>query len=535
LEQQVIFWQIKNPFTSQYVFPDKATVRRTFIRKQLFSDAEAQPLIAAASNNYDPNFFYKNHSGLSLSEVQDLFASLLPAVQNWERLARPGYEPKVLCGYSDNREMKKVWQALHTRKINIRAIPLGFNYHEDAKETWTKAYWGLPSMLAIDIDENDSSGANYRKFFSDCRCYEAPEIRNFPRPLVTTINPISDNCQHVYQMKWLVEDFRDPEKTMLEYNRIRRELSYLLGADPGFVNHVVRSPLFVAGWHRENPHKTTSRKRIDIDKESLWHHSIWYKPHAYTVAELRQFIADLKTGHYGQVPPLPGDSHERETVASEEKQAFTRRGSGNRFDIDTQRQLARTPACQIKIGRRNAWLFSNLSLNFCRSVAPSFRKTNDFAGFTDAALAKALALNDMLESPLDETEVTATAKSIVGWCMSARFKPCGRTSEEASFIAKLRWGPDHITVSAKAKKLGISRSTYYRRLKAKQPQQRAKTPDAPEAHCRPWNSCWKKRLFDNDSIADLNDIPPSHYDRHRLTAADLLNRIIDQYHQRAPP
>jgi hypothetical protein len=107
-------------------------------------------------------------------------------------------------------------------------------------EAWAKTYPELPPMMAFDIDEN--STPHFRKLYPEYRCYEIHDALDIPRPLVTTINPVSKNCQFIYEMNWKREDYQNSQATMIEYERVRRELSLLFGADPTFVNHVVRSP-----------------------------------------------------------------------------------------------------------------------------------------------------------------------------------------------------------------------------------------------------------------------------------------------------
>jgi hypothetical protein len=80
--------------------------------RRLVNDAQAQSLIAAASDNFSPDFFYDNRSGLQLEEVQARFIDLFP-------------HDFVLCGYEDNRDMKPREQAVSMMKINLRAKPHG--------------------------------------------------------------------------------------------------------------------------------------------------------------------------------------------------------------------------------------------------------------------------------------------------------------------------------------------------------------------------------------------------------------------------
>jgi hypothetical protein len=100
-------------------------------KRRFVTDAQAQPIIAAASNNFDSDFFYDNRSGLQLEEVQARFIDLFP-------------HDFVLCGYEDNRDMRPCHQAVSMMKINLRAKPHGPNMEldEDGKRIggWNLSY-----------------------------------------------------------------------------------------------------------------------------------------------------------------------------------------------------------------------------------------------------------------------------------------------------------------------------------------------------------------------------------------------------------
>jgi Replicase family len=267
----------------------------SYNRPRRVTDAEAQHLIATASNNFDTDFFYDNNSSLTLVELFDYFCDLFPS-------------PYILCGYQDNRDKKFVPQGVLMRKINLRAIPVGKNLDLDEAGKpvggWHKVYADLPAFMAFDVDENDKP--QFRQLFPDYRCYEIHDALDIARPLCITINPVSWNCQYLYVMKWTAEDAANTQAAMVEYERVRKELSLLLGADPKFVNHVVRSPWYIAGHHRDNPNRTTSKKLIEVGKESLWHYSKWYEPKAYTLAELRELVAQLRELHSFLGNAVPG-------------------------------------------------------------------------------------------------------------------------------------------------------------------------------------------------------------------------------------
>ena len=368
------------------------------------------------------------------------------------------------------------------RKINLRAIPWGRAYslktvatdksdcksqrtntvERNGREAWIKDYLELPRMMAFDVDENKEN-SSFRNLYPEYRCYEIHDALDIPRPLVTTINPISRNCQYIYEMRWTGEDRNNPQKAHVEYERVRQQLSELFGADPAFRNHVVRSPLYVAGWHRKNPTRTTSKKLINIDKESLWHHSIWYQPHAYSLVDLREIIVYLRN-EIGIVVP------EAEKKIATTDKATSSSGSGMPSYCADYRTLAKTPGSHIKEGMRNNWLFANLSRNHCRhaDVAEKYRKTNDHNGFMAYARDVAIDLHHRLrtepgQAPFTAIDVEWIVKSVVKYCMGPTFRAVGRTTEEAIFANRLRWGFRYVTVAMKAKQLGFSRATYYRR------------------------------------------------------------------------
>jgi hypothetical protein len=428
--------------------------------KSLLSDAEAQSIIAEASNNFDPNFFYTNRSSLALDDVQLHFMTLFPSWSDERR----GYEPSVLCGYENNRTCKPIAKAVFMRKINLRAIPRGYC---GGDRMWYVDYPTLPPMMSFDVDENKAP--DFKKLYPEYRCYEIHDKLDIPKPLVITINPVSQNCQFIYEMKWSKEDYRDVGKTMSEYEKIRRELSLLFGADPNFVNHVVRSPLFIAGHHRRNPNAKLSKKPINTEKESLYHHSIWFDPHGYTLSELREIICFLKE-HLGVIKvaslPLPKPTLREfirgDNVVVPPKQNKVPKNTKKNV-VSQYYRLINTPGHKIHEGERNNWLFSHLSA-FCRRMAGKYRGENgNREEFMSVAVTKANELNSSLSAPLPQTEVIATVRSVVGYCLSDRYRPLGRTSEEARFIANnFRW-KNHISVTKIAAEVGVSRSTFYRR------------------------------------------------------------------------
>jgi hypothetical protein len=329
--------------------------------------------------------------------------------------------------------------------------------------------------MAFDIDESDHDGklhdgGDYQRLYPHYHAYEIFDALDIPPPLVVTINPISRNSQYMYEMAWTDEDHANPDRAYKEYEEIRRELTSLFGADPGFTNHVVRSPMYIAGHHRNDPLRSGSSKLINISKESLWHHAIWYQPRGYTLEELRGIVRYLQELH-GITECLSADYHTDNVVVDiakpivSVKTAATRK-TKNRPSPSYHRELAQTPASEIHKGHkthgRNSWLFANVSMNFGYVQAPKYRATKDFDGFVRDAMAYALELNSQLASPLSVNEVKDTVVSVVAYCMRDGFyqtKP--RTSAEACERVARRWN-GHVTTKTRASKLGISRATYYR-------------------------------------------------------------------------
>lgn len=421
-------------------------------RRWLLSDWAAQDLIEEICSN-DADFFYTNNSSRSLDELREHFCTLMPSVAIQEN-------PKVLCGYNNNGEQRDVARAINMRKINLQAIPWGRNCDE---RRWNLGYNDLPKLIAFDIDENKSP--DFGALYPGYRCYEIFDALDIPPPLVITINPVTLNCQYIYEMQWTASDRKKPTAARKEYDSIRRRLSHLLGGDPRFCNHVVRSPFYIAGHHRNNPdRKTNSRKRIDADDESLFHYSKWYEPHAYTLVELWGIVRYLEELHGLPVDESPAV----ETIeAAKTTGPSDYRPNGNRLPISEQLAYSGREPGSVVVGERNIFIFSSAAVK-CRRIAGTFRKNGTdysrrYQDFMANVLPGILELNGTLANPLDDKEVRASTASAVRYCLSDRYRPLGRTSEEATFInLNFRW-KNHTSVEKKARAMGISRRTYYRR------------------------------------------------------------------------
>jgi Replicase family len=372
------------------------------------------------------------------------------------------------------------------RKINLRAIPVGKNLDLDVAGKpvggWHKVYGDLPVFMAFDVDENDKP--QFRQLFPDYRCYEIHDALDIARPLCITINPVSWNCQYLYVMKWTAEDTANTQAAMVEYERVRKELSLLLGADPKFVNHVVRSPWYIAGHHRDNPNRTTSKKLIEVGKESLWHYSKWYEPKAYTLAELRELVAQLRELHSflgNAVPgvalvsvPSPPDKDCLKNASDTPPKT-----SGQMFPREEQVAYAALSPGQIGDGDRNRYIFSCVSLEHCR---PNSYRFKDKAPYIEFGLTYARELNSRLASPLADNEVVEIVTSVVGFCLGKKF---GRSSEEARYINKhYRWGLNYVSeIKVLSEREGIFYDTAKKRLQRLSPSPPDKEGDKLWRHC----------------------------------------------------
>jgi hypothetical protein len=310
----------------------------------------------------------------------------------------------------------------------------------------------LPVWMAFDVDENKAP--DFKRLFPDYRCYEIHDALDIRRPQVITTNPRSWNCQYVYEMLWTDQDMDRPAAAMVEYERIRKELSLLFGADPRFVNHVVRSPMYIAGHQRKNPEREVKGKNgrvrtIDLDAQPLWHHSVWYEPHGYTLVELRELVAELRELHEMLGNEVPAAVMVTVPATSREET----KPNGYAIPYARQQELAVRSASTVQVGERNDWLFSRLAVNHGRPNVNRFKGTNsvraqskrDYTGFTNFLMLIAKRLNSELHDPLDEGEVERTSQSIVKFLLSDRFNR-HRTSDEATFINRhFRWGVDYVS------------------------------------------------------------------------------------------
>jgi hypothetical protein len=425
---------------------------------QFVYDYEAQSIIAAQTNNFSHDFLYTNHSdGHDLKHLHDHFINCFPFQQ-------------ILCGYNKNSGKEFVRQAVRKRFINFRAKPFGW---DKLHETWNKNYPVPPIFMAFDVDEDKRTGP-YNLLFPDYRCHEIHDALDIARPLVTTINPITGNCQYVYSILWTDEDLgrfiANPDAVLHEFDTIRKELSWLFGADKGFTNHVIRSPLYIAGHHKDDPkRKTTTTYRFAVGEEALYHHSTWYNPDCYTLDDLRQLASELKELHVRFLGNEERLAQLRPQYFPSLSSAVEYTRTSRRFAVHEPR-ITRAQALAINprtvgVGERNDAVFNYLRFKGGHPHARKFKPSSNINGFESFLMPIAQEFNSRIPTPLPESDIRTIVRSVAKWCLSDKFRGGGRTSEEARFINfHYRW-KDHKSAAQEAREHNVSKETIYRRRK----------------------------------------------------------------------
>ena len=216
-------------------------------------------------------------------------------------------------------------------------------------------------------------------------------------------------------------------------------MTRLIGADPAYNGHVIRSPWFITGFHKNKPASDTGNP-IDINNESTYHKSIFYEPYAYTLAELREIIVYLKTLHGDKAIPVVDHGM-------------------NMQDHTNSMNVPDTNS-------RNVTIF-NRTRRHAYTIAYQYSLAN-FDAFVDVLMAYASAQNIFHgKYSLPTYELRATCRSIAQFCLQENFKRPQRqhdhSSELQSLRARRRWGYNYETNKMKADAEGISKSTFYRR------------------------------------------------------------------------
>ena len=424
-------WSAKQLEISAAVINEDETALRLALRKPgSLNDAEISLLLTEQSAD-DMGFFWNNRSSWSYEELQFHYCCLMPSV-----VANKD-NPTIFCGYHhEKRTSKSVVKGIFCQFNNIRSIPTGYDtaiggYYQDTPL--------LPRLLALDIDQN---------IFGEEKPADIFETHDIPRPFFTSENPITSHCHAVYEIKYNADEWINWKRTSHELNAITKELTRLLGADPSYNGHVIRSPWFITGFHKNKPASDTGNL-IDINNESTYHRSVFYEPHAYTLAELRELIVYLKALH--------GEKLNHQTVG---RDLETLLGTNN-----AKEQGAAIPLAN-DTNSRNVSIF-NKTRHHAYKIAYQY-SINNFDTFVNVLMAYASGQN-CFSTPLPTYELRATCKSIAQFCLTKNFQQPRRQHDHSSALQSLRsrrrWGYNYETNAMKAAAEGISKSTLYRRQK----------------------------------------------------------------------
>jgi hypothetical protein len=267
------------PYLSQHEALASLKLDNSFTRcgrrgaKPLLYDYEAVPILEKLCGD-NLGFFYENNSSLSLEELYEYFTLLMPVG------GRPG-EPSMVCSPKHKQRQWLIPQALRRCKINLQAKPHGWDAIE--RTHYIDSY-GLSRTMAFDVDENKKP--KFKALYPHYHGYEIHDALDIAPPLCITINPMSMNCQFIYEIKYSATEWIHSESTARRFNRLRKILSWLFGADPNCAGHVMRSPWYLAGMHRQHPERKVNSKRLSPEEDALFHYSKWYQPHAYTLGEM---------------------------------------------------------------------------------------------------------------------------------------------------------------------------------------------------------------------------------------------------------
>lgn len=228
-------------------------------------------------------FFWTNKSSRTYAQLQALYCSRMPSV-----IANKD-NPEIFAGYHhDRRTPKPVAQGIFCRFNEIKSIPCGY-------DTITRTYYRharpLPRLMSVEIDITD----NYLKRFCG-KPADIFETHNIPRPFFTAENPLTENCHVGFLIKYDADEWINVERASRELKAIWKEFTRLIGGDPAYDGHTIRSPWFITGFHKQRPWSDTGNL-ININKDCTYHRSVFYEPHDYTLGELREVIVYLKTLH----------------------------------------------------------------------------------------------------------------------------------------------------------------------------------------------------------------------------------------------
>ena len=417
------------------------------------SEAEAAAHVASISNGLSCDFFIGNKSTRPIEDLVGHFISLMPDRR------------RVFAGYHKERmSPRNVEQAIYCRYLGIRSKPIGY---DQESHKYTRDNSALPKLVVLDVDCQ-----RYQFIQRHGKRTTAAEIFDeIPyKPLVTVTNPRSHNCHAAYEITYSPEELANPIDTKLKLKTIIAALSDAIGADPGYNGYTMRGPLFVPGQHKnQKPSKTVSVYRQEDGKiipNSLYHKSVWYEPHAYTLAELQQFVDYLNANTTNEVDIAVADTTVNETPAKAQKK---KKLTGCGVDFKRQLELAAIHPSEVH-EEENNYLFSDIAINFARVQVGKYKRANNFDGFYKAALEYATARNALYRYPEPTNQVKSTTRSVITYYfnkhrLAVPRNPHGKyytfNSETASIASRhYRWGVDYVSQAKQAAAAGIPLSTF---------------------------------------------------------------------------
>ena len=451
--------------SAAFLNEDKDAQRDALRKLGYLNDADTLAMLAEVSSNDtlaekcgDMAFFWTNKSSLSYQQLQVLYCSRMPAVLDAED------NPKIFAGYHhDRRTPKPVVQGIFCRFNEIKSIPRGY---DKVTGTYYRSERPLPRLMSAEIDIKGAAGI----------------FENHPaQPFFTAENPVTGHCHVGFLIKYNAEEWIHYKRTAQELKSIWKEFTYLIGGDPAYDGHTIRSPWFITGFHKNKPASDT-RNLINTNTESTYHKSVFYEPHEYTIQELREIVADLKALHGDQVRENPAKMRINSALPDVgiKPEKVGKKPSRNESILNTTRHYAYTIAYRYSINSFDA---------FVHELMGYASRQNYFSG----------------KPPLPAYELRATCKSIAKFCVQKNFKrPCHQydhSSELQSLRARRRWGYNYETNRMKATAEGISESTFYPR------QTKKNRSDAAHAHARV-ASAHVENLFKSTSVYKDQSVTP---------------------------
>ncbi|MGO9399899.1 MAG: hypothetical protein ACLP19_18960 [Xanthobacteraceae bacterium] len=423
-----------------FINNDKKAIYEARRASGYLNDADISSMLEEISGD-DMGFFWTNKSSHTYEQLQALYCSVMPSV-----LATKD-NPKIFAGYHhDKRTPKSVVQGIFCRFNEIKSIPCGYN---TITRTFNRFARPLPRLMSVEIDIKD----NFLNFFPGEYPADIFETHNIPRPFFTAENPLSGHCHVGFLIKYSADEWMNVERTSGELKPIWKEFTHLIGGDPSYDGHTIRSPWFITGFHKQKPTSDTGNL-IDINKECTYHKSTFYEPHEYSLDELRELIVYLKALH--------GDMNVHDHI---DHSMNVHDHSMNHTNIHNH----------MDTNSRNVSIF-NKTRKYAYPIAYRY-SLNSFDAFVNVLMGYAFGQNSFSNKhPLPVYELRSTCRSIARFCLKSFNQPqqqqrrCGsqrlynHSSELQSLRACRRWGYNYTTNKMKADANGISESTYYRRL-----------------------------------------------------------------------